>query len=114
MQAIVKGVVWILFILGMASVMLPKAHAGTETELRELLDNKQIVYNGVCWFDKQGVLTFKAEEKRDVKRCVVGMELPDQTKHYVLLMDDKGAKELLVYDETTKKQTSLWRKGTEV
>ena len=112
MKQIMKGVLVILATLALFAVS--QAKAGTEAELRDLLDNKQIAYNGVCWFDQKGVLTFKNDEKKAVKRCVVGMELPDQTKHYVLILGDHGATELLVFDETTKKQTSLWRKGTEV
>jgi hypothetical protein len=87
--------------------------AGTKDELRELLDGKQIVYDGVCWFDAKNVITFKQESKKSVKRCVVGMELPDQSKHYILLINKNGATELLVYDEKTKQQKLLWWNGHE-
>lgn len=113
MKAIGKGILVVLITIGLWAVAC-NVKAGTQDELRELLDNKIIVYNGVCWFDKKNILTFKTEDKVTVKRCVVGMELPDQTKHYVLLTGKGGATELLVYDETTKTQKSLWRTGTEV
>lgn len=107
---IMKGIAVIL-----AGLLFAAAHAGTEEELRDLLDNKRVVYDGVCWFDAKNILTFKAAEKKAVKRCVVGMELPDQTKHYLLLLDSNNTGfELLVYDETTKTQQSLWKRGVSI
>ncbi len=105
-----KGTLWIAFILSLF-LAAHKAHAGTEKELRDLLDDKQIVYKGTCWFDQQGILTFKNDLRKVTEQCVVGMKLPDQTKHYVLLYGDKGATKLILFDETTKSQEVLWSRA---
>ncbi len=110
MKQIAKGILVILATLLLFGV----AVAGTQDELREHLDGKQIVYNGVCYFKKDGGITFSHKEMHVTKRCVVGMELPDQTKHYILLIDEKGAKELLLYNEKDKSQKSIWRAGSDI
>lgn len=114
MKSILNGILVVLVAIGIFACVIPKAHAGTQDELRELLGEKQVVYNGVCYFKQDGGLTFKRDEMKVTKRCVVGMDLPDTTKHYVLVIGEQGATELLLYDETTKEQKTLWRKGTEV
>lgn len=40
------------------------AFAVKADELNRILQNKVVVYNGVCWFDKGGKITFKKEEKK--------------------------------------------------
>lgn len=70
----------------------------------------KIVYKGTCWLDDNGVLTFKKEERKSVLQCFVGMDMPDETKHYVLLFFNNEPAKLVLYDETTKKQTTLLSK----
>ena len=92
-----------------------KAKAGTDKEFMELMADKDLVYNGVCSVRKDGTLTFKNEEKKYTVRCLVGMVLPDQSKHYVVYLDHKNiAIKVILYDEATKKETTLWMRGTGV
>lgn len=77
-------------------------------ELKPHLEGKKVVYVGSCWFDKNGVITFNKNEKKFSFDCVVGMVLPDQTKHYILIYVNNKPVKLVMYDETTKKQVTLW------
>lgn len=96
---------WYLALVLVLWAMCQPAKAG---DLDKHLEGKKLVYVGVCWFDKNGVLTFDNNKKKAVIKCAVGMAIPDQTKHYILLYyNDKPAK-LVMYDETTKKQVTLW------
>lgn len=84
-----------------------KAFAGEHPAIKHM-EGKQLVYVGTCWFDQSGVLTFSKEKRKTVFKCAVGMALPDETKHYVLVyINDKPAR-LVMYDEKTKKQVTLW------
>lgn len=96
----------ILVILAMMFSMTAKAN-----DLEELLKGKVVVYNGACWFDKNGKLTFKDKDKKVVERCVVGMELPDQTKHYILIFKDGQPTKLILYNEKENSQKTLWLKN---
>lgn len=104
MKAIGKGVCVLLMTLLLFGLAV-KARAG---ELEDLLKGKAVVYIGTCWFDAKGVLTFKRENMTRTERCVVGMELPDTTRHFVMLVTERGPKELLVWDERTQVQEKLW------
>lgn len=97
-----------LYYLAATVLMLTMSPPAKANELGPHLEGKKIVYVGTCFFDKDGVLTFSHDKKKLVVKCVVGMALPDQSKHFVLVyINDKPAK-LVVYDETTKKQETLW------
>lgn len=95
----------ILILLVLAAVMTVETNAA---ELKELLENKTAVYKGSCNVTKDGVLTFKKEETVASIPCIVGMELPDETKHYVLFYYNNMPAKLVVYDEKTKTQVTLW------
>lgn len=111
MKAISKGVLVVLTTLSLWGIA---CKAKADEVLDGLLLGKQVVYVGTCWFRSDGVLTFKSEERKRVEQCVVGMALPDTTKHYVLVVTARGPKELLVYDETKKVQRQLWYGGASV
>jgi len=91
------------------------AKAGTDKEFLDLMGEKDIVYTGVCNFRKDGTFTFKNNDMAYQFPCVVGMDLPDQTKHYLVILDKRGvAVKVILFDETTKKETVLWLRGTSV
>jgi len=97
-----------LYYLAATVLMLTMSVPAKANDLQPHLEGKKLVYVGTCWFDKDGTLTFSHNAKKLVVKCVVGMALPDQSKHFVLTyMNDKPAK-LVVYDEKTKKQETLW------
>lgn len=98
----------ILFLL--AALLAISADAKDDDLIRHL-EGKHLVYVGQGNVTKEGVLTFKKEETKYVIDCAVGMALPDETKHYVLFYRNKQAHKLVVYDEKTKKQETLWMKG---
>lgn len=81
-------------------------------ELSALLKNKVVVYNGVCWLTKQGNLTFNNDKKNVAERCIVGMELPDESNHYVLILRNNKPFSLFVYNDKEKKQRLLWSKNS--
>lgn len=111
---ITKGLAWISLIILLWAVAC-KVKAGTPDEFLKILSDKQVVYAGVCHFDKNQVLTFKADEAKTTVRCIVGFEPGVTTKHYVVKVgDDMQASEVVLYDTTTKKQVTLWRRGIEV
>lgn len=96
-------------------LVMSQAKAGTDKEFLELMGEKSVVYQGVCNFRKDGTFTFKNEDMAYQFPCVVGMDLPDQTKHYLVILDKKGmAVKVILFDETTKKETVLWLRGTSV
>lgn len=98
----------IKYYIGLILVLVAMSFPAKANELRPHLEGKKLVYVGTCWFDKDGVLTFTHDKKKLEVKCAVGMALPDQTKHYVLVyLNDKPAK-LVMYDETTKTQVTLW------
>lgn len=80
-------------------------------ELMRILEGKFVVYKGTCLFDKKGKLTFKQEDKKTVVPCVVGMAPDDQTKHYVLVLNNGEPEKLYLYDEKDKSQKILWSKN---
>jgi len=96
-------------------MLVTNAKAGTDKEFIELMSDKALVYNGVCNLRKDGTLTFNNDEKKYTVRCVVGMVLPDQSKHYIVYLDEKEtAVKVVLYDEKTKKETTLWTRGVSV
>ena len=98
----------IKYYIGLILVLVAMSFPAKANELLPHLEGKKLVYVGTCWFDKEGVLTFSNDKKKAVVKCAVGMALPDQSKHYVLVyLNDKPAK-LVMYDETTKTQVTLW------
>lgn len=97
----------ILYYLAAAILMLTMS-VPAKADLLKHLEGKKLVYVGVCWFDKDGTLTFDNKARKTVLDCSVGMALPDETKHYVLLYHNKKPSKLVMYDETTKKQVTLW------
>lgn len=115
MKNLAKGVLVVIVTILLLAVMLPKARAGTADEFLKILSDKRIVYQGVCWFDKSRMLTFKKEEMKTIVPCVVGFELGVTTKHYVVICNDEYiAQEVVLYDDTDKSQKTLWRRGMEV
>lgn len=107
-----RGILWIALIIALFAGS-QKVNAGTTDELREHLDGKVPVHNGVCWFDPQG--KFSYTKQKASKRCVVGKDPEDVDKEYLLILDGKEqATELLLYDPKTKVQKSLWKRGTAV
>ena len=113
MNAILKGILVVLVTICLFAVF--KAKAGTKEEFLQILSDKRVVYNGVCLFDKDGKLTFKHDEKKTVKPCVVGFEMTSTTKHYLVLYDHHGvAHEILLFNEEDKSQVRLWARGTEI
>lgn len=94
--------------LALVAILVMMSFPAKANELLPHLEGKKLVYVGVCWFDKNGILTFSDIEKKAVVKCAVGMALPDETKHYVIIyLNEKPAK-LVMYDEKTKKQVTLW------
>ena len=114
MTPLFKGFLVILAALGLWA-LANKALAGTDAELKALIGDKAVVYVGTCYFKEDGNLTFKHAEMKTTVKCVVGMTFKDgqldSTKHYIMLFDDESAVALLVYDETTKTQETLWKRG---
>jgi len=103
-----ENIMNIKWYIGLILVLVAMSFPAKANELGPHLEGKKIVYVGTCFFDKDGTLTFSHDAKKLVVKCVVGMALPDQSKHFVLTyMNDKPAK-LVVYDEKTKKQETLW------
>jgi len=97
-----------LFVLLLAMMTVMVTAEAKDDDLARHLEGKKLVYIGQCNVTKEGVLTFKKEETKYVVDCAVGMELPDETKHYVLFYYNKKPAKLVMYDETTKKQVTLW------
>ena len=115
MTPIFKGILVVLIAIGLWAVAC-KAKAGTLDELATALDGVSKVYPqaadvGSCWFDENGAVTFKKDAMKTSRMCIVGMKLPDTTVHYLLLGDEDGATELIVFDEKDKSQKVLWKKG---
>lgn len=119
MKAIAKRVLWILFIIALFGV----ARAGTIEELDQALRGTIKVYPdprgpatvGVCWFDKDGILTFKYAEKKRTEYCMVGMKPEELHVHYVLLVRADGRPKVLYsFNDETKEQKVVWVFGAEV
>jgi hypothetical protein len=92
-----------------------QAKAGTDKEFLTLMEGKTPVYQGVCNFRKDGTFTFNNKDVKYQFPCIVGMALPDQTKHYLVILNDKGmAQKVILFDEKTKKEKTLWTRGTGV
>jgi len=89
-------------------LVLVMSQMPAKADLKGHLEGKTLVYVGTCWTTQDGTLTFKHEEKKAVLDCDVGMALPDQSKHFVLFYANKKPSKLVVYDEKTKKQETLW------
>lgn len=104
MKAILNGVIVCLITIALFAVSM-KAKAG---ELERHLEGKKVVYIGVCWMDQNGILTFDDKQKKQVIKCVVGMEPNDTTKHYVLVFKNDKPSKLIMFDEKTKEQVTLW------
>ena len=100
----------ILFLL--AALLAISADAKADEALLNHLQGKTVVYQGSCQFDAKGNLTFKQENMKTVEPCVVGMELPDESRHYILLFEGRKPKKLILYNEKDKTQKTLWVSGS--
>jgi hypothetical protein len=111
MSPMFRGILWIVFIIclfaGMTKARGQEMKPRIDVEgLNNTLKGKDMVYQGSCWFDKKGILTFKKPELVNSYPCMVFMD-KDQTKHYVLYNDGKYGN-VILFDEKTKEQTFLW------
>jgi hypothetical protein len=98
--------------LGLILVLIAMSFPAKSNDLLPHLEGKKLVYVGVCWFDKSGVLTFTRQKKKLEVKCAVGMALPDETKHYVLVYLNEKPVKLVMYDEKIKTQVVLWSGNT--
>jgi hypothetical protein len=116
MKDIAKGILVVLVTLVLFGLSM-KARAGTEGELRELLNGKSTVYQGTCSLGAQSG-KFEKDEKtpRVVHNCIVGVDMNEPGEiYYVLIQDRRGrAVRLIKVDKDKDTQTDLWKQGTEV
>lgn len=114
MGQIMKGVGVVLVTIALFGAAMRVKAEPTEV-LQSKLDGVVRVYTGSCRFDARGVLTFKHDETKTSVSCNVGMKLPDQTVHYIVVFDQNDRPvELRVFDEKTKTQRTEWRAGVGV
>ena len=84
------------------------AHAD---ELKDLLGDKVVEYQGVCRLNAQGMLVFTDKETKSAPECIVGIEKGKSDLKSILIFDEKGPVKLLEYSMKGKKQRTLWARG---
>ena len=104
MKKVIFVVVAILAILGWNSV---KAD-----ELKDLLGQKVVEYQGVCRINAQGMLVFTDKETKSVVECIVGADVGEKDLKSVLIFDEKGPVKLLEYSLKGRKQRTVWSRGS--
>lgn len=96
----------IIVCLALMSVL---AHAD---ELKDLLGDKVVEYQGVCRLNAQGMLVFTDKETKSAPECIVGIEKGKSDLKSILIFDEKGPVRLLEYSLKGKKQRTLWSRGS--
>lgn len=116
MKAILKGVVVTLVTLLLLAVMLPKARAGTETELKQLLEGKQTIHQGTCSLGAKYGFFEDGDVPRVVHNCAVGVDMNEPGEvFYALIMDRRNRPVRLIrIDRDKKTQTEIWSSRQEV
>lgn len=115
MKQVLKGVMVILITIGLFA--LSQAYAGTERELKKLLEGKQTVYQGTCHLNERGLFRDK-EEAYTVHRCIIGVDYSEEGDIYYVLLFEAGNKPVKLLrvnkDTTPATQDVLWTNKTEV
>jgi len=113
MTPVFKGILWIALVVGLWGLLAPKARAESEERLNELISDKYVIYVGTCNVGANGDLVFPPAPPKVALKCIVGIGLDDEQKHYVLLYVNDRAARLVLFDKVAGTQTQLWRAGKE-
>lgn len=100
-----------LFSIGFVALLAQSvAAAELPKEVLAHVEGKQAEFQGICYLDKAGRLTFDEKAAKTVAVCIVGV--PPQPVKTILISDENGAPVAVIeMNMDTKVQKVLWRKG---
>lgn len=117
MRAIMKGIVVLAITVLLAAILLPRAYAGTQKELRQLLEGKRVVDISWCAMDASGFLPKQESVQHKMYPCITGVDDSEEGEiYYILYLDPRtriGTRFLRVNKETMEQEV-LWTNRVEV
>lgn len=113
MRAILKGVVWVIFIICLFTVAVKAQPVGSQEYLEQLKEVADIigdgdeVYKGQCVLGTKGVIAEKKDEGNRVVLCKVFSN--DDEMFYVIVYNDDKSLNRVIKREKDGTQSIVWK-----